>query len=111
LEGEVIRLVRFKQNASFWLGLVQYETANYESAVYWLKDRTLEASDGGPWTSGARYNLARTYDRQGSFEQARQLLLLDDSPQKHGNLLRARYLRQRIEAATEGKSASPPKKP
>jgi hypothetical protein len=32
----------------------------------------------------------------GDLEQARKLLLLDESPQKHGNLLRARYLRQRM---------------
>ena len=27
----------------------------------------------------------------------RKTLLLDDSPQKHGNLLRARYLREQME--------------
>ena len=27
----------------------------------------------------------------------RKTLLLDDSPQKHGNLLRARYLREKLE--------------
>jgi hypothetical protein len=39
----------------------------------------------------------------GNLEAARQLYLLDNSPQQHGNLLRARTLRQRIEAKTPDK--------
>ena len=35
--------------------------------------------------------------RHGRHSSARDLLLLDDSPQKHGNLLLARQLRKRME--------------
>jgi tetratricopeptide (TPR) repeat protein len=83
-----------KQTATYWLGITHYDTGAYETAVSWLKKRTLETGPDNPWRTGARYNLSRTYEAMGELEQARKLLLLDESPQKHGNLLRARYLRQ-----------------
>jgi tetratricopeptide (TPR) repeat protein len=87
-----------KQAATYWLGITHYDTGRYETAIPWLKKRTLDTPEGNPWKSGARYNLSRTEEALGNFEAARQLLLLDDSPQKHGNLLRARYLRRRMES-------------
>jgi tetratricopeptide (TPR) repeat protein len=86
-----------KQTATYWLGITHYDTGRYETAVPWFKKRTLEAGDNNSWKSGARYNLSRTYEALGDLEQARQLLLLDESPQKHGNLLRARQLRLRMQ--------------
>ncbi|MBP86087.1 MAG: hypothetical protein CMJ64_05120 [Planctomycetaceae bacterium] len=81
-----------KQHASYWLGLVQFDDGNLEAAAAWFKDRTLELSPNGPWTAGARYNLARTYEALGDYQQARELYLEDDSPQQHGNLIRAKLL-------------------
>ncbi|MCH5377524.1 MAG: tetratricopeptide repeat protein [Planctomycetes bacterium] len=101
LQSSERMVVRIKQNASLWLGLIHYSTGRYEDARDWFQIRCLEAHDDGPWTASARYNLARTYEKLGDFEAARQLYLRDDSPQKHGNLLRARALRQRILEAAE----------
>ncbi len=89
-------VIRTKQNASFWLALIHFDTGRYEDAHDWLKLRCLEAHEDGPWTAGARYNLARVLERLGRKEAARELLLLDDSPQQHGNLLRARALREQL---------------
>jgi hypothetical protein len=89
-----IRVV--KQTATYWLGITHYDTGAYQTAVSWLKKRTLESSPENPWLTGARYNLSRTFEAMGELDEARKLLLLDESPQKHGNLLRARYLRQRM---------------
>jgi len=86
-----------KQSATYWLGMIHYDTGRLETAVEWLKHRTLDATDQNPWKPGARYNLARVYEAQGNLELARKTLLLDDSPQRHGNLLLARYLRERTE--------------
>ena len=83
-----------KQHATYWLGLAHYESGNYDAAVQWLKGRTLEADPPTPWTAGARYNLARTYEVLGDIEAARELYLADDSPQQHGNRLRAKLLQQ-----------------
>jgi hypothetical protein len=37
--------------------------------------------------------LARTFEAMGDWQQARQIYLADDSPQQHGNHLRARLLK------------------
>jgi hypothetical protein len=65
----------------------------------------LESDPEGPWKNGARYNLARCYEAMGRIEDARQLYLIDDSPQRHGCLLRARQLEARA------KAPSPPNGP
>jgi hypothetical protein len=98
LQVEKRRVIRIKRNCSFWLGLIHYETGRYGPAADWLNLRVLEAAEDGPWTAGARYNLSRVYEMTGELEKARNLLLLDDSPQKHGNLLRARYLRMKMQS-------------
>jgi hypothetical protein len=94
-----------KQHASYWLGLVAYERANYPVAIDYFQDRTLEDSPDGPWTYGARYNLARTYEAQAAEltdepdeaaalrQKAIELLENDSSPQEHGNRLRAARLK------------------
>ncbi len=82
-----------KQHASFWLGLVHYEQGEFETASNWFAKRTLEESPDSPWVPGARYNLGRCYEAQGKFAEARATYLLDDSVQRHGNLLRSRWIR------------------
>jgi len=96
-----------KQTATYWLGMIHYETGHYETAIEWLKRRSLEASEDNPWKPGARYNLSRVYEALGDLEMARKTLLLDDSPQKHGNLLLARYLRERRERQTKLGATAP----
>ena len=81
-----------KHHASYWLGLAHDGGGRPEAAVEWFARRTLEAFPDGPWIGGARYNLGRTYEALGRIEEAREQYFQDESPQKHGNLLRARYL-------------------
>ncbi len=83
-----------KQHATYWLALSHYETGNYEAAITWLQQRTIDASPNGPWTPAARYNLARCYEALGKYDEAREIYSEDDSPQAHGNHLRAKLLRQ-----------------
>jgi tetratricopeptide (TPR) repeat protein len=87
-----------KADASYWLGLLSYDVGKYEVAADWLGTRTLKATPDGPWTAGARYNLARTREALGDVAEAIELLQGDDSPQRHGNLLRARQLRETLES-------------
>ncbi|MCU0961757.1 MAG: CDC27 family protein [Pirellulaceae bacterium] len=96
--------VESKGHASYWLGLLHMERGEFDVAVNWLKVRTLEANPEGPWTHGARYNLARCYEALGRLDEARQLFLIDESPQRHGCLLRARQL----EAAAAAPAAASP---
>jgi TolA-binding protein len=82
-----------KFHATFWLGLTYYEAGKYEAATEWLGERTVQVSPPSPWTPSARYNLARCYEQLGRIDLARQWLESDqDSPQRHGNLLRAKGL-------------------
>jgi tetratricopeptide (TPR) repeat protein len=90
-----------KADASYWLGLLSYDRGNYEVALTWFGDRTLEVDENGRWADGARYNLARTHEALGHFEEAVKLLESDpkDAPQRAGNLLRARRLAEKAAAA------------
>jgi TolA-binding protein len=83
-----------RQHAAYWLGLTHYERRNYPAAIDWFKIRTLEANPDGPWNSGARYNLARCYEAQGDLSAARQIYYADESPQRHGNQIRADLLEE-----------------
>ncbi len=91
---------RAKNDASYWVGLLSYDRGRYEVAEHWLRDRTLEALPNGPWAAGARYNLARALEAQGKLAEAIELLETDDSLQRHGNLLRAQQLKQKMKAGS-----------
>jgi hypothetical protein len=81
-----------KLDATYWVGLLLYSDGKYDVAEPWLDRPELQAA-GSRWKSGARYNLARTYEAQGKIEEAAALLEADTSPQRHGNLLRAKRLK------------------
>jgi tetratricopeptide (TPR) repeat protein len=87
---QLLRIV--KQDASYWLGLVAFERANYATARDYFEKRTLEPSPDGPWTAGAWYNLGRTYEALGKRKEAIAAYRNDQSPQRHGSMLRARRL-------------------
>ena len=86
---------RAKQHATYWLSLTYCDDGKYDTAAEWLDERTLHAPLPSPWAAGALYNLARCYEQLGRWDDARQLLAEDDSPQKHGNQLRAKSIAQR----------------
>jgi len=93
--AQVVTMRRAKQNATYWLGLAHFEQQHYDEAVDFFGKRTLEAAPNGPWTDGARYNLARTFEAQGKADEAATLLAGDKkSAQSHGNQLRARLLKE-----------------
>jgi tetratricopeptide (TPR) repeat protein len=89
-----------KQNASFWLGLIFFEQQDHANAIDYFAKRTLGGPRPSPWAAAARYNLARTYEAEGDLAKAIELYQSDsDSPQRHGNLLRARWLDEKSPAA------------
>jgi tetratricopeptide (TPR) repeat protein len=95
--------VNSKEHASYWMGLSHQQQRNYPVAVNWLQKRTLEKYPEGRWTHGASYNLARCYEAMGKTAEALKLYRIDESPQRYGNLLRAKYLESRAQTA-----AAPP---
>jgi hypothetical protein len=83
-----------KDNASYWLGLIAFERQDYATAIDYFQKRTLDARPKGPWTAGARYNLGRTFEAMGKMDEAGHQYEAGQSPQRHGNLLRARWLKE-----------------
>ena len=85
-----------KMQAAYWLALLHFDNKRFAFAANFFENRALKAYPGGPWQHGATYNLARTFEALGQPAKAIKLYRDDvDSPQRHGNLLRAR----RLEAA------------
>jgi hypothetical protein len=94
-----------KQDASYWFGLLSYQQGNYPAAVDYFFDRTLEAYPNGRWTSGARYNLARSYEADKKSQQATMIYGNSiGTPGFDGDLLRAKWLR---ELGEQSKSEKP----
>jgi hypothetical protein len=90
-----VAMARRKQAATFWLGVVSFEEGQNEASADWFKmvPGDTMAQIATPWLNGARYNLARSYEAAGKKTEAIKLLEEDDSPQRHGNRLRARQLK------------------
>jgi hypothetical protein len=98
-EEHLAAIARGKQTASYWLGIVSFERELYEAAVGHFEHRCLESDPDGPWTAAVHYNLGRAYEALGQTDKAVEQYHYEDSPQRHGNLLRARWLEQTQSAA------------
>lgn len=100
---EILKITKY--HASYWLGNIAMELAEYPVAIDYFKTRTLEATPDGPWTIGAKYNLARALEAEGRknndlelMRQAVETYLSEvDSPQGGGNRWRGEQLRKAVE--------------
>lgn len=79
------RLVRMKEDATYWLGLVMLAEGQDEAAVDYLRRMTLEAAPDSRWTDAARVNLSVALERLGRTAEAVSLLRADGSPQRFGS--------------------------
>jgi tetratricopeptide (TPR) repeat protein len=101
-----------KHHATFWIGLTHYESGDYAAAIEWFRDRVIAGAPDSPWQHGARYNLGRSYEALGQWEEARATYVTDESPQRHGNLLRAAAIaREHLQAAEASGATSAPADP
>jgi hypothetical protein len=85
---------RKRDDAAYWLGLIAFDQGDYSTAAQFFGPMTLDAYPDGPWTNGARYNLARCDEAQGKLPEAIKLFESDRSPQRYGNRLRAARLKE-----------------
>jgi hypothetical protein len=83
----VMRVAR--QHATYWIALSHAEQGNHDTAIEWFRDLVLAGDPDTPWQGGARYNLGRCYEELGKWDEASRVYLADNSPQRHGNILRA----------------------
>jgi hypothetical protein len=98
------RLVRVKEDATYWLGLAMLTEGQFAAAEDYLARMTLEASPDSRWTDAARINLAAALVGLGRPADAARYLLEDGSPQRFGSRLTARKLDDRGEESLVGSS-------
>ncbi|MCP4813548.1 MAG: tetratricopeptide repeat protein [Planctomycetaceae bacterium] len=82
-----------KQYATYWLGIIQLEEGNYQTAITWLQ-HAIDEGAGNPFFQGAHYNLGRCHEALGQVAEARKMYAFADSVQHAGNQLRSRLLDQ-----------------
>ena len=107
-QAETMLLLAAKHNASYWLGLMQFEQQNYRGAIDYFARRILEVASESPWLPGARYNLARSYEASGELDKA--VAQYRENAKQFGDLgqlLRARW----IEVARPKPPAAKPPEP
>ncbi len=97
-------LLQAKEDATYWLGLAAYDRQDYPAAIEYLEHRILGNKQYRRWIDGARYNLGRAYEAAGKYQQAVAAYESDTSLQRHGSVLRARRLRQKLAAAASSRS-------
>jgi hypothetical protein len=101
VERYAAAILRRKQNATYWLGCISFDEAEYDTAEEYFKKLLLDVWPPAQdfWADGAHYNLARTYEAAGRTDEALKIYEADDSAQRHGNHLRARWLKEKPVAA------------
>jgi len=88
-----------KVTATYWLGLIQYDTNRMDLAKNWFRQRVLDDGLQSDWEDAATYNLARTLEALGELAQATELYKTEGLPQEHGNRIRARMISREPEPA------------
>ena len=88
-----------KVTATYWLGLIQYDTNRMDLAKNWFRQRVLDDGLQSDWEDAAKYNLARTFETSGEMDQATELYKTEGLPQEHGNRIRARMISRETEPA------------
>lgn len=113
-----------KLDASYWLALVAFERGRFDAAIEHLTKRVLAPGDQpaseaapaanapvapaqapdvaagiaaaskNPWRDGAWYLLARAHEALGHADEAVAAFEATEGPQRQGNLLRARWLKE-----------------
>lgn len=87
--------------ATYWLGLISLDMGEHRTAKRWLENKALASDAAAGIADGVRYNLARAYEGLGEIDKAIELLKADQSPQRAGNLLRAKQLQEQPTATSD----------
>ncbi len=104
-------LLRAKMDASYWLGLLCFDLGEYQAALDYFEKRSLEPWPDSPWRTGAHYNLGRTYEVLGQYEQAIRHYQADaQAPDSHGRRLRATWIKEHLLSDGSAQSNQPTEK-
>ena len=86
-----MRLVR--RDSGYFLAHCHFDNGNFGTAINWA-ERLREKPDSERWKDGVEYLRGRSYEARRQYKEAADVLKSDDSLQFHGNLIRARMLRE-----------------
>jgi tetratricopeptide (TPR) repeat protein len=85
-----------RADAGFFLALAHYENGNPQPALNWL-NRLPELDNDGRWEPWRAYQKGRSWEAAGKYEEARNEYKADNSPQRHGSQVRARWMKELTE--------------
>ena len=85
-----MRLVR--RDAGLFLAQSHFDNGNIGTAGNWL-ERISVKDDALRWTNAIRYLLGRSFESRREYDRAVAEFKKSDGPDRHGNLLRMRYLK------------------
>ena len=86
-----MRLVR--RDSGFFLSQCHFDNGNFGTAVNWLK-RLERIEDTTRWQAAINYLRGRSFEAQRDYDSAIQAYQQQDSEQFHGDIIRARLLKQ-----------------
>jgi hypothetical protein len=84
-------ILRGKLDASYWLGLIEFEEKEYPAALDYFNVRVVNLDHGLVWAEGAHYNVGRCLEANG---QRAAAIKEYESSTNAANLVRARWLRE-----------------
>ncbi|MGI9518116.1 MAG: tetratricopeptide repeat protein, partial [Pirellulaceae bacterium] len=100
LEGMKASMGRVRADASFYMGMSHYENGYPDSSLKWL-ERVGDFDDDGRWAEHTPYHEGRAYEASGEYDDAAVSYGQDQSAQRHGSLIRKRWMEQlKRDAAT-----------
>ncbi|HMO92997.1 MAG TPA: CDC27 family protein [Pirellulaceae bacterium] len=82
---------RIRADAAFYTALSHYENGKPDTALNWLS-RIDRIDTEGRWASASNYQMARAYEAIGEYAEANRIYRRKGSPQRYGNVIRARTL-------------------
>ncbi len=85
------QMKRIRADAAFHTALAHYENGLPDTALNWLT-RIDRYDEEARWLSAANYQSARAHEAIGEYDQAVQIYRRKGSPQRYGNVIRARLL-------------------
>lgn len=96
-QNQVMRMKQYmgvvRADAAFFLSLCSYENDMPFTTLKWLQ-RIRTYDDDKRWSVYLPYYRGRAYESSGKYDEAAKEYAGDESPQKHGSLLRKRWLDQ-----------------
>jgi hypothetical protein len=97
-----MRLVR--RDAGLFLAQSHFDNGNIGTAGNWL-ERISVKEDALRWSNAIRYLMGRSFESRREYDRAIAELKKSNGPDRHGNLLRMRYLKT-LAAVTESSTSA-----